>query len=248
MSKVANIAHKLTSDIVGEAPDYAGIFRAYLGDVLVFKMEKQDLTEFENLFKGIFKTTFGLVGRHISTKDEHFSKPHMKIALDTIIDLLDLSGLALLFSELQGSDFYEIVKKEWDVYFDEISGGKMAIQFFYDSIDMVLQLPALSPSGTGRLNWERYFIRAMAKAGFDIEGQMYHWQSEEKARTEHKSRIIQSIRPHMCMIFHHPYDYFAAFYLSERPEAEGIEVPNSVSVCKENVDREKRRREGEIDS
>jgi len=246
MGNVANIAHKLTSDTdVGEAPDYAGIFRAYLGDVLVSRMEKQDLNEFENLFKGIFKTTFEIASRHIRAKDEHFSKPHMKIAFDTIIDLLDLSGLALLFSELQGSGFYEIVKKEWDAYFDVNPDGKMAIQFFYGSIDMVLQLLALSPSGTGRFHWERSFMRAMANAGFNIEGQMYHRESEEKARTEHTSRIIQSIRPHMGMIFCHPYNYFATFYLSERPEAAGIDLPNSVSDCKENVDREKKQREGE---
>jgi len=243
LGNVANVAHKLVSDTdVGEAPDYAGIFRAYLGDALVSKMEMQEISQFESLFTGIFKTTFGVASRHIGAKDEHFSKPHMKIAFDTIIDLLDLSGLALLFSELHGSRFFEIVAKEWDAYFDVCPNGKFAIQFFYGSIDMVLQLPALSPSGTGRFNWERSFIRAMANAGFDVEGWMSLWEGEEKARTEHTSRIIQSIRPHMGMTFRRPYDYFAAFYLSKRPEAEGIELPNGVLECKEAVDREERQR------
>lgn len=246
LGNVANVAPKLTSDTdVGEAPDYVGIFRAYLGDALVSKMERQDANQFESLFGGLFKTTFEVASRHIKAKDEHFSKPHMKIAFDTIIDLLDLSGLALLFSELYGSSFYEIVKKEWDAYFDTKHDGKLAIQFFYNAIDIVLQLPALSPSGTGRFNWERSFIRAMANAGFDVEGRMSRWEGEEKARTEHASRIIQSIHPYMGMIFRRPYDYFAAFYLSERPEAAGIELPDTVAQCKENVDREKKQREGE---
>ncbi len=246
LGNIANVAPKLTLDTdVGKAPDYVGIFRAYLGDALVSRMEMQDVNKFESLFAGIFKTTFKIAYRHIQAKDEHFSKPHMKIAFDTIVDLLDLSGLALLFSELHGSSFYEIVKKEWDAYFDENHAGKQAIQFFYGSIDMVLQLPVFSPSGMERSHWERAFIHAMANAGFDIEGRMSHWEGEEKARTEHTSRIIQSIRPHMGMIFRRPYDYFAAFYLSERPEAAGIKLPNSVSDCKEDVDREKRQREGE---
>lgn len=246
LGNVANVAHKLTSGTdVGEFPDYAGIFRAYLGDALVSRMERQDVNQFEALFTGILRTTFEVVSHHIGAKDEHFSKPHKKIAFDTIIDLVDLSGLALLFSELHGSSFYEIVKKEWDAYFDANLDGKLAIQFFYRAIDIVLQLPVLSPSGTGRFNWERCFIRAMANAGFDIEGRVSQWEGEEKARTEHASRIIQSIHPHMSMIFHRPYDYFAAFYFSERPEAKGIELPDTAAQCKEDVDREKKRREGE---
>lgn len=246
LGNVASVAHKLTSDTdVGEFPDYAGIFRAYIGDALVSRMERQDINQFETLFTGIFRTTFEVTSHHIGAKDEHFSKPHKKIAFDTIIDLLDLSGLALLFSELHGSSFFEIVKKQWDAYFDTHPNGKLAIQFFYGLINIALQLPIFSPSATERFNWERSFIRAMAHAGFDIEGRMSPREGEEKTRTEHTSRIIQSIRPHMGMIFRRPYDYFAAFYLSERPEAEGIELPNTAAQCKEDVDREKQRREGE---
>jgi len=247
--KVSEIAHKLTSSTnIDEAPDYAGLFRAYLGNALVSKMERQDVNQFETLFTGIFKTTFEVVNRHIEAKDEHFSKPNRKIAHDTMLDLLDLSGLALLFSQLHGSGFYEIVKEKWDTYFNAIDSSNQVIQLFYALIDTVLQLSALSASGTERFNWERSFIRAMANAGFDIGGRMSHWEGEEKARTEHTSRIIQSIHPHMGMVFRRPYDYFAAFYLSERPEAEGIELPNSVLDCKESVDREKRQREGETGS
>ena len=107
---------------------------------------------------------------------------------------------------------------------------------------MVLQLPALSASGTRRFSWERTFICEMANAGFDVEGRMTQWEGEEKVRADHNSRIIQSIRPHMGMIFRRPYDYFAAFYLSERPEAEGIDLPNNALECKEAVVRENRRR------
>lgn len=249
LGKIANAADKLTFNIdINEAPDYAGIFRAYLGDSIVSKMEKQDVGQFEALFASIFKTTFEIASRHIETKDEHFSKPHIRIAFDTILDLLDLSGLALLFSKLHGSDFYEIVKKKWDHYFDSRPNGKQSIKFFYDCINMQLQLPISSPSRIERFNWERSFIRALANAGFDIEGRMSHWEGEEKARTEHKSRIIQSIRPHMGMIFRHPYDYFAAVYLSERPEAAGIEIPNTVLDCKNSIERENQRREGDMGS
>ncbi len=246
LDNVAQIAHKLTfATDVGEFPDYAGIFRAYLGDALISRMEKQDVNQFETLFAGLFKTTFKVASRHILKKDEHFSKPHKKIAFDTVLDLLDLSGIALLFSELHGSSFFDIVKKEWDAYFGECPDGKLAIEFFYGSISMALQLPVLSPSGTERFNWERSFIRAMANAGFDIEGRMAQWQGEEKARTEHTSRIIQSIYPHMGMMFEHPYDDFAAFYLSERPEAGGIDLPDSAKNRKEDVEREMRRRQEE---
>jgi len=246
LQKVAHIGPQLASGVdVGEVPDYAGIFRAYIGDALVSKMATQEVNRFELLFDGFFKTTLEIVEHHIKKKDNHFLKPHTKIAFDTTLDLLDLSGLALLFSELHGSSFFDIVKKEWDAYFGECPDGKLAIEFFYGSISMALQLPVLSPSGTGRFNWERSFIRAMANAGFDIEGRMAQWQGEEKARTEHTSRIIQSIYPHMGMMFEHPYDYFAAFYLSGRPETAGIDLPDSAKNCKEDVERESRRRQEE---
>ena len=244
LGNIANIAHKLVSDTdVGEAPDYAGIFRAYLGDALVSRMEKKNTNQFEVLFTSVFNTSLLVAGQHIGKKDEHFLRPHLKIAFDTTLDLLDLSGLALLFSELHGSSFYKVVKKQWDAYFDAHPNGKLAIGFFYGSINMALQLPIFSPSGTERFNWERSFILAMANAGFDIEGRVSRWEREEKARTEHTSRIIQSIHPHMGMVFRRPYDYFTAFYLSERPEAKGVELPNGALECKQNVDRENERRD-----
>ena len=208
-------------------------------------MQNQDESQFEILFGGLFQTTLRIIDRHLRVKDEHFSKPNFKIAADTILDLLDLSGLTLLFSELHGTSFYEITKAIWDAYFAANPNGALVIQLFYDSIEMTLQLPALSASSTRRFNWERSFVRAMANVGFDIDGRMSSWEGDEPARTEHKSRIIQSIRPHMGMTFNRSYNFFAAFYLSERTEASELKLPDSALVCKEDVDRERKQREGD---
>jgi len=242
---VAQIAPSLTVGMdVGETPDYAGTFRAYLGDALVSKMQSQDVTHFESLFTGHFKTTLGVAQRHITRKDDHLLRSHRNVALDTALDLLDLSGLSFLFSELHGSSFYETVKKEWDDYFGAHSDGKLAIEFFYLAISMDLQLPISSPSATGRWRWERAFVAVMARAGFNIERLHSRWEGEEDVRTKHTSPIIQSIYPHMGTMFHRPYEYFVAFYLSERPEAEGVELHYNAKQCKEEVDQESRRRQG----
>jgi len=249
LSKGADIAPELISRVDdGELPDYGGIFRAYVSDTLVSKMQTQNMAEFESLFASFLATSLGIAERHITEKDNHFLKPHMKIALDTATDLLDLSGLALLFSELHGTDFFKIVKGAWDGYFEKHTNGKGAIEFFYHAISASLQLPAMSPSGTGRWNWERAFVDAMAKAGFNVERTRSHWEDEEIARSKHQSRIIQSIHPNIGMMFTHPYDYFAVFYLLLRPEGRGVELPDSSKRCKENVDRETERRKGETDT
>jgi len=246
---VAQIAPTLANAInVGEIPDYLGLFKTYLGDAIVSKMAVQDSAEFESLFAGVFVATLAVVERHIVREDSHFLKPNRTAALDTALDLVDLSGLAFLFSELHGSSFYHTVTKKWDDYFQTCKDGKLAIEFFYLAINMALQLPIASPSAQGRWNWKRAFIGAMAKAGFNIEGRFSRWEGEEKARKEHKSPVIQSIYPHMGMTFEHPYDYFAAFYLSNRPEAAGIELPAKARQCKASVDQEVRRRKGKAES
>lgn len=226
-----------------ELPDYLGHTRAVLSQELVPLMSEKDDTDFDVLFGAVFDATLEVASSHVAGSSDPRQTHSIAVALDTSLDLLELSGLALLFSELHGTDFFNIVKARWESYLDNHSSATQAIELFYLAMESRLQLPFGSPGAMARQEWQRSFAQAMANAGFSTDAYSTPWEQEEEARSKHKSYVIQSIHLHLGMMFTDPSTYFAALYLTQRPEASGLKMPEDIRQCISRLEDEKERRQ-----
>ena len=214
---------------------------------MVSLMSAQDSSNFETFFKATFIASLHVIDTYAQESRAPERSHLYKAALGTALELLDVSGLTLLFSELHGTAFFQVAEDTWNVYLDRHGKPAQIIGLFYLAMDSRLGLPLFTPSAMSRLKWNRAFVDAMAKAGFDTEGHRGPWQGEEEARARHKSCVIRCIYPHMWHMHEHPCAYFAALYLAKRTEASNLELPRDAKECLAQLEREKQRRKSASD-
>ena len=224
-----------------QLPDYVGFARGVIGQELVGMMADKSVDGFNALFVAYFDATLRVFDAHRRASQDPRQPHQMRVALQTVLDLVDVSGLALLFSELHGTGFYRAVVGLWDEYFAACEDSVGAMRLFIFALEDEFTLPILSVSSTTRMEWQRVFIDAMAEEGFAVDG-YGPWEEEERARADHDSVIVQSIRPYVGLMHFSPGDYFAAVYLAEHAAAKGEELPHRVQECKRDIEREARLR------
>lgn len=225
-----------------DLPDYVGYARAMLNRELVRMMVNKKNEGFEQLFPGALLAGLSVVDRHLAMFRDGSDVAHMNVALDTALDILGLSGVAFLFSELHGTDFWQTVKGKWEVYLNTHRDATNTIRLLYAAVEMRLTLPIYSPSAMERQKWHRAFVQEMARAGVRVDRYEDPYDTRQASGTEHSSDIIRSLHPHMGTMFADPCDYFVAFYLSKRPEASGLTIPQRSKTCLDDLERETQRR------
>lgn len=227
----------------GDLPDYLGFSRAMLSDELVKLMVSRNTANFDVLFLALFQAALHVIDRNVAQARGLSQIAYLNVAFDTALDLLDLSGLAFLFSELREPDFFTIVKAQWDKYLANHTDPTGAIRFFYQAQESRLRLPIFSASAMERQKWDRTFAEELVAAGFRADAYSYPRQAEEQARSRHRSRVIQSIHVHHSSMFREPFEYFTAFYFAARCEASTLQLPRGAEECLDAVKRERERRE-----
>lgn len=225
-----------------DLPDYVGYARAMLNRELVRMMVDKKNEGFAQLFSGAFFAGLSVVDRHLAMFRDGSDVSHMNVALDTALDILGLSGVAFLFSELHGTDFWQTAKSKWDEYLNTHRDTTNTIRLLYAAVEIRLRLPIYSPSAMERQKWHRGFVQEMARTGVKVDRYEDPYDTREVSGTEHSSDIIRSLHPHMGTMFADPCDYFVAFYLSKRPEASGLTIPQRSKTCLDGLEREIQRR------
>jgi hypothetical protein len=158
-----------------------------------------------------------------ATGREHYAY----VAMNTLLDIMDVSGLALLYSELDGTSFTEHVTATWDRFLSMVADVRATIQTSFLAIDARFDGPIFSASAMRRQEWGRRFGVALENRGVDTERHFDPF-SRRHMRTRHASPVIESI----SVLYSHPmteaHNYFAALHLLPRPEAKGLTVPHTV--------------------
>ncbi len=225
----------------GDLPDLLGQTRAWLAEELVSMMAKRDQKGFAELFSAYFNATISVQKHFVRAAQVPGKHDYVRVAMDAMLDLMDLSGLAVIFGELDETPFGKIVSRIWDVFFDRMEDKPAAVKAWYGAIRSKLSLPGLSPSAMQRQAWGQVLADSMHKHGIDLRR---HFDGPWRKRpTAHKSPVIESIVVMYGHPLESPHDMFAALYISKRPEAQGIEVPNEVKDALESIDLARRRSE-----
>lgn len=235
---LAETVDELTRTDLGTAlPDIVGDVRARLGDYLVSMMAAKDLDmkSFAKLFAAYFASSFAVVQRLVSADPKPVIKETVgPLALDALLDLLDMSGLAFLYSELDGTDYGSVVKAAWDQRVSQHPNKTGFLQFCYATIDARLSLPFATAGAMQRQHWSQLLVRSMADRGVGIDRDEYLFAASRR-RQQHGSDVIESIHGTLGHMFTEPNDFFAALYISKAEPAAELEPPKSVQTCLEDI-------------
>lgn len=191
------------------------------------------------LFPSIF---FGALIAHERLKKELADwRPEsaLGIAVQPIIDILELSGYAKVYSELfEIPEMWDICEELWNKYFKGQKQVKDAIKGFiltYQYRESTLL--QIAPRDILRTNWQMQLLKELQNMDLvDEFGPLTPWA--EKPKVSHKSSLIRALcggryEPHIPAA-----EIFIITYLLKKPESKEIEFEDKWGLSEAITDEE----------
>ncbi len=215
-----------------ELPDYFGQAYTVLAEENYRAMAKGDEELFKRLFPPLFFGCLSANNRLSEQLQDRDTTTALVFSTEPLVDLLDLSGFAIIFSELHGKRYGAVVKAMWDEYFSKHPKPSAVLEFLTSVVGNRQQLFfGITPRDLVRTSWKQDLERRFRESG--MMDDVFGWDPfPEGKKHKHESELIRVLTRGGHM-FYEPHDVFLATYASKRPEFSGIELPH---VAKELAD------------
>lgn len=215
-----NLAYLPKTD---KLPDYFGHAYAFISDECYSTLTTGEEAQFNKLFPVFF--TAGLTARDQLLSSSHIADPVTKFgfSVQPLLDVVEISGFAYLFSELDGKDFRGTVEKVWDKYFDAVPDKEAAARFICSNI-AGQPWPFMSyPRDHMRAVWEQDFEKRLRSLGLIDSMSSRGFMRARKDESRHPSKLIREISGGMSL-YYKPYDVFLAEYFMKRFDQSKLEL------------------------
>ncbi len=156
---------------------------------------------------------------------------------EPLVDMMELSGYALLLSLVSGAGIWTTVRAVWDSILDSGTAPELAKQ-----LTAVLTVQenvfALTSGGVGRTSRQMELTRILTAQG--IVGRAHFWG--EPHTEPHPDPIVATFAPDGLMGIHHDLaDLFIVEYLALRPDLTGLEIPRGAQMLRDSIEHQRQR-------
>ncbi len=210
-----------------EIPDYFG-HALTLGVKACYEAcEEGDAERFRTIFPIVHNASI-VAHQRTRTDVEAWKQEESKIIYSTepLVNLFEISGFGILYGELfENSTLKEIVVQTWDHYFASVQDAKAVIQFIAAIVEYRKGIFKIMPQATLRSNWQIAFNHAMSEKGLPVFPETRGPYSDDP---NHPSTLIKVISDVGGLNMRSAEDVFMEIYLSNRPEAEGIDFTDDI--------------------
>lgn len=247
LALLARVAVRLPDDVpTGKSPDDLGFAYTALTEASVQALVDGDWSLFNQIFPTTIHVAFRAHDRVMSEVSNFGRERRITAPASILADVIELSGYALLLSEIQGGSAWRTAKEVWDDTLDSRDDPASLIKYILVRWQVADSSFLWSPDARGmeRRAWDQRVRSRLRNLGVDDEhGPGYRREIEQDARVNPLVRLFL----HALGSRGTAGDLFLAHYLLERSEARGLEAPDSVrEVVKElrrtrssgNVDQE----------
>jgi len=204
--------------------------------------------KFKNLFPLLY---YGSLSAHEKLRQklkDWQPEAGLTIALEPLMDIMELSGYAKIYSELFDiPEIWNICEEMWNKYFDSHDRPNNAVKFLIELYKYREGLFQISPRDILRTNWQIRFnneLRGMNLIDDMLSSSVYPRDKDMKSK--HKSPLIRALcrgryEPHISAA-----EVFIITYLLKRPESQGIEFKDMWDLSK-TIEREENNNSEEDD-
>jgi hypothetical protein len=206
-----------------ELPDYFG----HAFTVLISEIHLALMRGDEETFKRYFPLVkSGAWAAHDRVVEEYKKVPNGQYifahSTEPIINILAISGLALIYSELQGKAFWEVVEKCWN---DEMRERKNVGEFM-ELLSYATNNRTWKAKGAWnllRVNWKQALEHKLQELGY--LGRYYNTITRKMPPSpQNSSQLIRRLTRHgFDTLFAEPEDIFIAHFLAQHPQAKDVE-------------------------
>jgi len=156
---------------------------------------------------------------------------------ESFVDLMCLSGVAIIYSELGGKSLWRVAKATWDSHLDKLPEAKDFLHGLFAAIRYRDSLPALTPRCTLRTSWKLDTHRRLSERGLTGWVQPPVLLGGRRPSPRHSSELINCITQTDMPSADDPEDIFIAMYLGTRPEAAGLQLPRGAQRIADSMAR-----------
>jgi hypothetical protein len=222
-----------------DLPDYFGHAYNILAEQSYEAMATGDIPLFQRIFPSFFGSCLLARDLVLSQKDELDQRTLAALSTEPIIDLLELSGYAILCSQLdkKNKGFWTVVKRQWEFTLNRPK-SKELIRIISSAISYRDSLFAISPRDPIRTRWHQRFEEELRTRGLLEEP----FQVGVSKVSKHPSPVIRAAVPNADFSLYLWRDVFIATFLMHRPESRGVQWPRDATSFASSLRRERSRK------
>lgn len=236
LNKYAKLAPTLAElPVTDDWPDYFGHAYTVLIQACYDAMASGDEPLFAQLYLSVFKLSLVTPSRLHPLLVGQTDRVNMLYSTESIVELMCLSGIAMIYSELDDKKFWAIAKKVWDSFLEKHANPKDVIEAMFAAVYMRDSDPVITPRCGIRTKWDMDIHQKLVAHGLVGWVRPPQFLKDRKCTPPHKSHLINIVTKGE-MSFDSPDDIFIALYLSKRSEAKGLEIPARVQMFIESMD------------
>ena len=213
-------------------PDYFGQAYALLAEETYATAADGDIEAFSKAFKALFDATFLAYDRarqHLQARGVDDTDAFL-IGTEPLMTLLNLSGYALIYSELDSSGCWTTATSIWNNFLASRADRREVVAALYAIANGRASWFGIITAGIDRTKWQQDLARTLRERGIpDEEPLPSHLQGQTDGddAPAHPSAVIRALTRGGYTLgpYNDGCDVFFAAYLCERPEAEGMALP-----------------------
>lgn len=224
-----------------ECPDYFGHAYMVLAEESYRSMASGDDAMFAVLFPSFFKVCLSSPGRLPPLLHGQSNRLRIVYSSEPMADLLALSGIAIIYSELDGRPCFNVVKTQWDAYLNAKGQAGQVVELIYAEMEYRDSLPGLMPRDTLRTRWTMDLRNRLSAEGLLGWVRPPILSGGRRPEPPHMSPII-NVLTGGAFSTDKADDVFVVAYLRGRPEAAGIQLPRRSQFLVESLARYQERR------
>jgi hypothetical protein len=222
-----------------DIPDYFGYAVHRTGEACYEALANDDAEFFEKLFPAYFIGSLFASERVKTEVADLFPEQAVTWIFEPVLDCLDLSGYAFLYSELHDdSKLWETCKSQWKTYLAQDGTERLERLAAFSAFQQGQF--GLTPRSIIRTQWQMNLGNALEQLPRDDEITPQHPLGYRPVK--HKSRIIRRIAPDEgmlgSMLIHNASDAFISIFLSKQEGAEDLDFGVADGIERELLDED----------
>jgi hypothetical protein len=192
---------------------------------------------FRELFRAFFIAGFVANQRLTEQLQDREDWIRLNLSIDPIIDVAEISGYAIVYTELGIGNYWETVKHNWDWYFSKPETKKTRLEMIEAFVNYKDSQFGAGQRVLIRTNWKQAFGRQMRSMGIkdDLDNRHFGYESQ----LEKYPPIIQTVIGHGISSI--PlYDFcevFLAIYFNQGSPAPEFKLPRRAAEFRKSLRR-----------
>jgi hypothetical protein len=214
-------------------PDYFGQAYTFASQEVYDASLTNDQETFNKIFPYVFSAALK-AQQKINKKTEKWNtNSRILFSMDPLIDILELSGYAKIYSELyEDTGLWDSCKIVWEQYLND-ERGKDKIEFIATLMRYKKTQLGIMPKDMIRSNWEINLIKKLNEKNL-ISDTFSRLHSEDDEKVSHNSKLIREIASRGPYVFVKTVDLFISLYIKKHPNAQDVDL----SFARDFIDEE----------